>query len=267
MGMSVLFTPKSISRRSNEMNSTKKSSQGTNRKYAAIAGVLFIMGTVPITIGTVLCLPIWNAPDNLNKIAANENLINLNIILQLIMAISCAGISVALYPILKNLSAGLAIGAVVFRLIENMLQILKAVSMVTMLSLSQEFIKAGSPTTSYFQSASEIITTASDWMVGAALICFSIGASMYYIAFYQHRLVPRWLSGWGIVSLVLAAFFSLLVMTKIIPSFGTIQIAANLSIFVQEMVFAVWLIAKGINPAAIASLPAKTATLELLGAA
>jgi hypothetical protein len=54
---------------------------------------------------------------------------------------------------------------------------------------------------------------------------------------------------------------------KIIPSFGTIQIAANLSIFVQEMVFAVWLIAKGINPAAVASLPAKTATLELLGAA
>jgi hypothetical protein len=249
------------------MSPTKESSQGTNRTNAVIAGVLFIMGTVPITIGTVLCLPIWNAPDYLIRISANENLINLDIVLQLIMAISCAGISLALYPILKKFSAGLAIGAVGFRLIENMLQILKAVSMITMLALSQEFIRAGSPTTSYFQGAGEIITTASDWMVGAALICFSIGASMYYIAFYQHRLVPRWLSGWGLVSLTLAAIFSLLVMTGIISYFGTIQIAANLSIFVQEMVFAVWLIAKGVNSPAAASLPAKTATGELLSAA
>lgn len=62
------------------------------------------------------------------------------------------------------------------------------------------------------------------------MICFSIGASMYYIAFYQHRLVPLWLSGWGLVSLTLAAIFSLLVMIGIIPSFGTIQVVANLSI-------------------------------------
>jgi hypothetical protein len=41
----------------------------------------------------------------------------------------------------------------------------------------------------------------------------------------------------------------------------------NLSIFPQEMVLAVWLIAKGINPSAVASMAAKTATNELLSAA
>ena len=248
------------------MNTTKESPHGTNRKNAVIAGVLFIIGTVSGIISAIW-QPVWNAPDYLLRLSANENLINLAIILQLIMGISCAGIGIALYPILKKFSEGLAIGAVGFRVIENMLQILKAVSMITMLALSQEFIRAGSPTTAYFQGAGEIITTASDWMVGAALICFSIGASMYYIVFYQHKLVPRWLSGWGLVSLTLAAIFSLLVMTGIIPSFGTIQIAANLPILAQEMVFAVWLIAKGVNPSAVASLSAKTATNELLSAA
>jgi hypothetical protein len=242
------------------MNTTKESPHGTYRKNAVLAGVLFIIGTVSGVISAAVCIPVWNAPDYLLRLSANENLINLGIILQFIMAISCAGISLALYPILKKFSEGLAIGAVGFRLIENMLQILKAVSMITLLALSQEFVRAGSPTTSYFQGAAEIITTASDWMIhGAALICFSIGASMYYIVFYQHRLVPRWLSGWGLVSIALTIISSLLVMTGIIPAFGTIQGAANLSIFAQEMVLAVWLIVRGVNPSAVASVSAQTA--------
>jgi hypothetical protein len=249
------------------MNTNNGSLYETYRKNAVIAGVLFIIGTVSGVISAVLGVPVWNAPDYLLRLSANENLINLVTFLQFIMAISCAGISLALYPVLKKFSTGLAIGAVGFRLIENMLQILKAVSMITLLALSQEFIRTGSPTTSYFQGAGEIITTASDWMVGAALICFSIGASMYYIAFYQHRLVPRWLSGWGLVSIALVTLASVLVMFGVIPGFGIIQAVANLSIFAQEMVLAVWLIAKGFNPVAIASLSAKTATNELLNAA
>ena len=250
------------------MNTTNGGPSGTHRKNAVVAGILFIIGTASGVISAAIGIPVWNAPDYLLKLSANENLINLGIILQFIMAISCAGISLALYPILKKFSEGLAIGAVGFRLIENMIQILLAVSDIALLAISREFIKAGSPTTSYFQGAGEIINTTSDWMInGPALICFSIGASLYYIAFYQHRLVPRWLSGWGLVSLTLAAIFSLLVMIGIIPSFGTIQIVANLSILVQEMVFAVWLIAKGVNPSAVASLSAKAATNELLSAA
>ncbi len=168
------------------MNTTKESPQGTYRKNAVIAGVLFIIGTVAGTISAIVCSPILNAPDYLLGMSANENLIAIGTLLQFIMAISCAGISLALYPILKKFSEGLAIGAVGFRLIENILQIFLGVSMISLLALSREFIRAGSPTNSYFQGASAIIIASSDWMIhGAALICFSIGAAMYYIVFYQ----------------------------------------------------------------------------------
>lgn len=250
------------------MDTMKESPHGTNRKNAVIAGVLFVIGTVSGVISAVIGIPVWNAPDYLLKLSANASLINLGAFLQFTMAISCAGISLALYPILRKYSEGLAIGAVGFRLIENMLQILKAVSMITLLALGRELVRAGSPAASYFQGAAQIITSASDWMIhGAALICFSIGASMYYVVFYQHRLVPRWLSGWGLISITLVTIASVMVMFGVIPGFGTIQGVVNLSIFAQEMVLAAWLIARGINPSAIASLSTKTATNELLSAA
>ena len=240
------------------MSTTKESPHGTYRKNAVIAGVLFILGTIPGAIIAGLSYPVSNVPDYLLRMAPNENLITFGIIIQFIAAISCAGISVALYPILKKYSESLAIGAVGFRLAENILQILKVVGMFTLLTLSREFISAGAPATSSFRGAAEIVKTASAWMTnGPALICFSIGASMYYIVFYQHRLVPRWLSGWGLVGISLIFITSILVMAEIVPAYGIAQGITGLPIMVQEMVFAVWLIAKGINPSVVASRAAK----------
>ena len=68
-----------------------------------------------------------------------------------------------------------------------------------------------------------------------------------YVLLYQSRLVPRWLSTWGLVG---AALY-------IVPPIGN-MFGLSLGILmaptaVQEMVMAVWLIAKGFNPSAIAA--------------
>ena len=250
------------------MNTTKASPQATDRKTAAVVGVLFIMGTVP----ALLALPLYgntlNAPDHLTAISTNEGQMIVVTAIKFIMGLACAGIGLALYPILKKYNEGLAFGAAGFRVIEGAVDVVGALLLVVLLALSQEFVKAGAPESSYFQTADVLINAGTGWLTNVAmLLTFGIGALMYYVVFYQHRLVPRWLTVWGSVGITLTIIGALLVMFHLIPPAGTIQIILNLPILPQEMVLAVWLIAKGVNPPAVASLSAKTATNELLSAA
>ena len=250
------------------MNTIKASPQGTDRKTAAVVGVLFILGTVPALLSLPRASNTVNAPDHLTAIATNEGRMITATLLKFIMGVACAGIGLALYPVLKKYNEGLAIGSAGFRVIEGALHVVGALLYVVLLALSQEFVKAGAPASSYFQTADVVINAGIGWFRDAAmLLTFGIGALMYYIVFYQYRLVPRWLTVWGLVGIILTIISALLVMFHLLPPFGTIQVILNLPILPQELVLAVWLIVKGFNPSVIASKSGKTETNELLSAA
>ena len=79
----------------------------------------------------------------------------------------------------------------------------------------------------------------------------------YYYVFYQSKLIPRWLSGWGFLGAALSLAAALLTIFGQIIPFSTVFILLNFPIGVQEMVLAAWLIVKGFNSSAIASQSAK----------
>lgn len=229
-----------------------------NRKIARIAGVLFITATVAGILGVVFLNPLLNDPDYLLKIAANENQVILGALFVFILAAASAGIAISLYPVLRKYNEGLALGAVGFRLIEGVFDIVGVIGLLLLVTLSQEFVKAGAPVSSYFQILGGLLLAGYHWVNNVAvLLAWSLGALMYYYIFYQTKLVPRWLSGWGLVGITLTIVTSLLVLFRLISPMGTIQVVSNLPIGVQEMVLAVWLIVKGFNPSAIASGSAK----------
>jgi hypothetical protein len=233
-----------------------------NRKIAIIAGVLFIIATVASVLGTLFSKPILDATDYLIKISANENRIAIGALFKFIAAAASAGIAISLYPILKKYNQGLALGAVGFRLIEGMLGIVGVICLLLLTTLSQEFVKAGAPDSSYFQTSGALIVAVRDWMGNVAgLLAFGLGALMYYYIFFQTKLVPRWLSGWGLIGIILIIVISMLVMFRVIAPMSTTQIVLAVPIGLQEMVLAVWLIVKGFNSSAIASLSAKTEKL------
>lgn len=249
------------------MNKVEEGPSGTNRKTAAVVGALFILGTVPALMSLPLALNTVNAPDPLTAISTNADQMIIFTAIKFIMGVACAGIGLALYPILRKYNEGLAIGSAGFRVIEGALQVVGALLYVVLLALSQEFVKAGAPASSYFQIADKVLNAGIGWFRDAAnLLVFGIGALMYYVVFYQHRLIPRWLSIWGLIGITLTILSAVLVMFHLLPPSGTIQVILLMPILPQELVLAGWLIVKGFNQSAAASGAAKTATIELLSA-
>ena len=89
---------------------------------------------------------------------------------------------------------------------------------------------------------------------------------MLYYVFYQSQLIPRWISVWGFIAIPLSLSASILILFRLQSSSSTADSVMHFPIFLQEMVMAVWMIVKGFNPSAIASLHAKMATNEPLSA-
>jgi hypothetical protein len=83
-------------------------------------------------------------------------------------------------------------------------------------------------------------------------IFFSLGALMLYYVFYQARLIPRWITVWGIVAGVLYLTAGLAAVSGINLDFLKYIMPP------QEMVMAVWLIVKGFSLSAVTSEPVKT---------
>jgi hypothetical protein len=76
-----------------------------------------------------------------------------------------------------------------------------------------------------------------------------------YLSFYRTRLIPRWLTVWGMIAVV---FYMASTLLKFFHMGTGIGFYLEMIMAPQEMVMAVWLIVKGFNASAITILFAKT---------
>jgi Domain of unknown function (DUF4386) len=237
----------------------------TYRKSAIIAGVVFIIATAASLLSTGFTGSFQDAPDFLIKISANQSQVMIGVLLLLVAAFGSAGIAIAMYPVMKESNTGLALGSVVFRALEAVFYMVGIVSLLSLLTLGQQFRTAGAAERTTLQAIGNTLVSVHDHAALVAVFAFCLGAFMYYTLFFQSRLVPRWLSGFGIVAIIL--MMTACVLALFSDNLITSYIPLAFPIFLQEMVLAVWLIAKGFNPSAVASGTARTATNELLSAA
>lgn len=218
------------------------------RKNAVIVGALFIAATVAGVLGGVLAGTALGSQDYLIELSADESSILIAALLEVIMAVAVAGIAIAIYPVLKRHSETLAVGYVGLRVLEAAVLMVFPLALLSLLKVSQGFVAAGMPDSSHFQALGALLLRANDLasLIGATIV-FCLGALVLNYVLYESRLVPRFISVWGLIGAGLYLAGGLLGILGL--GLDVVDLLA-IPIAVNEMVLAVWLIARGFSPSA-----------------
>jgi hypothetical protein len=100
------------------------------------------------------------------------------------------------------------------------------------------------------------------FLLGPSYVCGTNTVLMAYLM-YRSGLVPRFIPVLGLVGGPLVFASGAAQMFGIYEQISVWAALAAIPVFAWELTLAIWLIAKGFNPSAIASESAKTATNEL----
>ena len=213
----------------------------TDRKTAAVVGILFIIASVASVASYFFFSSIYDV-DYLTTVSANESQMMIAVLLLFITAASIVGIPLVLYPVLKKHNETLALGYIGARTLEGLFFVFNIITLLSLLSLSQEYVSSASANTSYFQISGSLLMAEFDWNSLLLNIPFALSAILLGYVLYKSRLIPKWLAVWGFIG------GALWLLGTILTQFGQGDVTFLAApIAIQEMVFAAWLIVKGFN--------------------
>jgi hypothetical protein len=221
----------------------------TSRKTARIVGTLFLIVNISFILGAVVFIePILGAPDFLTLVSDNRVNVVMGVLLEIINGVAYLGIAVLMFPILRQRFESLALGYLGFRIIEFVMQFLADLSPLKLLTLSEKFVGAGASVASTFQAVGTVLLAERAWAFQMVSITFSLGALMFYYILFRTKIIPQFISIWGLIgaAVVLAnTMFDMFGFT--IPNLGILML-------LNELFLGVWLIVKGFNPSANVSM-------------
>tara|TARA_R110002050_G_scaffold79725_1_gene170427 strand:- start:4537 stop:5238 length:702 start_codon:yes stop_codon:yes gene_type:complete len=216
------------------------------RKKSIAVGVLLILS---IVVGVLSIDPVIDEMGNLERVAFNSNTILIRAFMQFALALIYASIPIVLYSVLKKINASLTIGFLAFRSISVAFIFIGWLSILLLLALSEEFVKAENSELLHFQTLDNLLRSGRDLINHVAMpLILSVGNLMFYAILYQSKLIPRWLSVCGLFATILSGIIaSLLLMFGVIDIITPTYVSLAFPAALLEITLAIWLIAKGFD--------------------
>jgi len=215
---------------------------------AIVIGILFIVATVSAIGAVLLYNPILKNPYYLIKGPTRGNQIILGALFELTAVAAVVGTSIAFFPFLKQGNESIALGYVGFRLFEAVIIVIGLVSLLSLLTLRQEFASGAALDTSSLQTVGKSLLAIHAWTsVLGPNFMLGINTLMCTFLLYQTELVPRTIAGMGLIGAVAIFLAALLDMFGVILPNSLWKAILALPVASYEMILAVYLIVKGFN--------------------
>ncbi|MCP4139306.1 MAG: DUF4386 domain-containing protein [Chloroflexi bacterium] len=228
----------------------------SHRTAARTFGIFFIITFLAYGIGSGFIETLGTGPDFLSAVYDNQSMIVFGVILMaLVHTFLNIGMPVIMLPILKPYNERLTYGYLSAAIASTVTLVVGALLLLLLIPLSDEFVKAGADAAPYFETMGIIFKKGSIFAYHLGMALWSIGGLMFVAVLYKSKLIPRPMSVWGIIGYIVLISGSIL---ELFAHNDIVEIASVVPGGLFEITLSIWLIAKGFNKSAIASMTSNT---------
>jgi len=220
----------------------------STRKTAVVTGVFFIVASIAAAAGLLLYGPVLKA--GYISGSGADTRVFLGAFAEVILAISCIGTAVTLFPIVKRQNEGVALGYFAGRLLEAGVIVVGIISVLSVVTLRQDLAGAAGAS-----ALGQSLVAIHDWtfLFGPG---FATGVGTLLLAYlmYTSRLVPRTIAVLGLIGGPLIFASGIAVLFGLYEQLSAVGTIAAIPVAAWEMILAVYLIVKGFRASALQQL-------------
>jgi hypothetical protein len=222
------------------------------RKIALITGVFFVITFIASIPALLLYDPVLHDQNYIVGAGADARVL-WGALLEVVTAIANIATAVALFPILKRQFEALSIGYVAARIVESTIIVIGVFSLLTIVSLRQDFAGAAGADAATLVIAGKSLVALHDWtfLLGPGFMAgFGNGLILGYMM-YRSGLVPRGMALLGLVGGPLCSASGILVLFGFYEQLSVWSFIATIPEILWEASLGIWLIVKGFQPSSI----------------
>ncbi len=221
----------------------RDSTTNSERKLALIAGVLFVITFITSIPALLLYGPVLHDTSYIIGTGADTSVF-LGASLELLLIIANVGTALALFPILKRQSEGLALGYVTARVIESGFIALGIISLLSVVTMRQHAAGANAHS---LVAIGQSLVAVHDWtfLLGPGFVVGVGNGLILGYLMYRTGLVPRRMAMLGLVGGPLVCASGIAVMFGVFAAGSAGQFIATIPEITWEASLGIYLIAKG----------------------
>lgn len=216
------------------------------RRTAVIVGVLFWVSNLVTLGGSLVTGFIPSSANALTAMYPHATQVVAGTLIGHLNDAAIIAYAVLLYPVLSRYSQGLAFTYAAFKIVEGTLLLVGAASLLSLISLSQNYLAAGGADATSFRATAEMALSQQFWAGRLATFAYLIATPVLNFVLYQARLVPRFIAIWGLAALAMLALGLAIGVGDPTRGFEPGQLLV-IPIILWELTFATWLIVRGFN--------------------
>jgi hypothetical protein len=226
----------------------------STRRLALAAGVFYLLTFAFSIPAFFLYEPVLTDPAYIVGSGGADTRIILGAIFELLTALTGIGTAVAAYPVIRRQSQAFSLGFVTTRIYEAAVMMIGVTALLAIVSIRQEGLIAGSDTAAMTAVGQMLVDVRDHTARLGPGLAPALNAACFGYVLYRSRLVPRLISGLGLVGAPMFFAASLGIMLGLIGEESVPAAIALAPIFFWELSVGLWMTFKGFNPPALAAL-------------